>query len=53
VIRFDKTLFADYAALSGAMSSSKSGVLIDAGEASVFLAKVKLQKLDADDFLFA
>jgi Ca2+-binding RTX toxin-like protein len=53
VIRFDKTLFPDYAALNGAMSSSEGGVLIDAGDSSVFIDKVKLQKLDADDFLFA
>jgi Ca2+-binding RTX toxin-like protein len=53
VIQFDQTLFADYAALKSVMSSSKGGVLIDAGENSVFIEKVKLQKLDADDFLLA
>jgi Ca2+-binding RTX toxin-like protein len=53
VIQFDKAIFADYAAVASVMSSSKGGVLIDAGDSSVFLAKVKLQKLDADDFLFA
>ena len=53
VIRFDKALFADYAALKGAMSSHKGGVLIEAGDGSVFLDKIKIQKLDADDFLFA
>jgi Ca2+-binding RTX toxin-like protein len=52
LLRFDKTLFADYAAVKGAMSSSKGGVLIDAGEGSVFIDKIKIAKLDADDFLF-
>ncbi len=52
LIRFDKALFTDYAALKDAMSSTKGGVMIDAGNGTVFLDKVKLHKLDADDFLF-
>jgi Ca2+-binding RTX toxin-like protein len=53
VMRFDKDVFANYAEVKSAMSSHKGGVLIEAGEGSVFLDKIKPQKLDADDFLFA
>ena len=52
-IQFDKSVFASYGALEGAMSAEKGGVLIEAGDDSVFLAKVKLGSLDANDFLFA
>jgi Ca2+-binding RTX toxin-like protein len=53
VIRFDTALFADYAAVKGAMSSHNGGVLIGDGDGSVFVNQVKIQKLDADDFIFA
>jgi len=53
VIRFDKAIFADYAAMKGAMSSHGGGVLIEADEGSVFLSKVGLQKINAGDFIFA
>lgn len=53
VIIFDKGLFANFGALKNAMSSYKGGVLIDTGDGSVYIQKVKYQKLDADDFLFA
>jgi Ca2+-binding RTX toxin-like protein len=52
-IRFDKALFADYAAVKAAMSARDGSVLIDDGDGYVFLAKVRIQNLDADDFLFA
>ena len=53
VIRFDKDLFENYAALKNAMSAHKGGVLIEAGDGAVFLDKIKIHTLDADDFLFA
>lgn len=53
LIRFDKDVFSSYAALSAAMSSEKGGVMIEAGDDSVFLAGVKLGKLSDHDFLFA
>jgi Ca2+-binding RTX toxin-like protein len=52
LIRFDKDVFSDYASLSAAMSGQKGGVLIEAGDDSVFLAGVKLSKLADHDFLF-
>jgi Ca2+-binding RTX toxin-like protein len=52
-IRFDKTLFPDYAALKGAMSNHGGGVAIGDGEGFVFIAKVNIASLDAGDFLFA
>jgi Ca2+-binding RTX toxin-like protein len=53
LIQFDRTLVPDYAALKSAMSAHKGGVLIEAGEGSVFLDGIKIQKLDSNDFLFA
>jgi hypothetical protein len=35
------------------MSPEQGGILIDAGDSSVFIAKVNLPRLDADDFIFA
>jgi Ca2+-binding RTX toxin-like protein len=53
VIRFDKALLVDYAALKAAAFSYKGGVMIEAGDGSVFLDKITLNKLDAGDFIFA
>jgi Ca2+-binding RTX toxin-like protein len=52
-IRFDKALFADYAAVQEAMSTVRGGVLIDAGDGSVLVEKARIDKLGADAFLFA
>ena len=51
-IQFDKSIFASYSELQSAMTAQKDGVLIQAGDDSVFLAKVKIGSLDAHDFLF-
>ncbi len=51
-IRFDKAVFADYAELKAAMTSTKGGVTIETGDYSVSLLKVGISKLDADDFIF-
>ncbi len=53
LIRFHKATLADYASLKAAMSSHKGGVMIQAGDGSVFLNKIKIQDLDAGDFIFA
>jgi Ca2+-binding RTX toxin-like protein len=52
LVRFDKGVFSDYGAVADSMSNFKGGVLIEAGDDSLFLAGVKANKLDASDFLF-
>ena len=53
----DKILFEDvvdsYRDLKGDICKYKGGTLIEVGDDSIFLSKVKPAKLDADDFLFA
>jgi Ca2+-binding RTX toxin-like protein len=52
MVRFDKGVFSDYADVKDSMAGFKGGVMIDAGDDSLFLAGVKLNKLSASDFLF-
>jgi len=53
LIRFDPSVFSDYAELRDAMSSFKGGVLIHAGDDTLFLDKVKFSKVADHDFMFA
>ena len=53
LIQFDRKVFSSFGDVKDAMTGYKGGVLIDAGDNSLFLAKVKPGKLSDDDFLFA
>ena len=52
-IAFDDDIFANFAAVRSATSAENGGLMIEAGDASVFLAGVRMNQIDAGDFLFA
>ncbi len=52
-IAFDDAVFANFAAVRSATAAHDGGLMIDAGDASLFLAGVRMNQIDAGDFLFA
>ena len=52
-IAFDDAVFANFAAVRSAATEQDGGLMIDAGDASLFLAGVRMNQIDAGDFLFA
>ena len=52
-IAFDHDVFANFADVRSATAQHDGGLVIDAGDSSVFLAGVRMNQIDAGDFLFA
>ena len=52
-IAFDHDVFANFTDVRSAAAEHDGGLAIDAGEASVFLAGIRMNQIDDRDFLFA